>query len=393
MRETLQAEVAASKRVAMHLEIATALERVYAEELDRHLGELAHHFIEAAPLGEVDRAIDYATRAAVQARKRLAYEDAAVLYAKALDALELERAPDLDRRLELLLELGAAQTRAARVSDARATLKGAADLARQLDRLEQLCRAVLGMVLLGVAGQVDDELIGLLEEALDLVGPDDGPLRSQLLSGLAQELYWVDPAGRSNDLGIAALEMARRIDDPESLALALVRRQFTGGVGPEETRRRLRESDEMHDLAKRLGDRELELRAHAYRLRDRLELGDIDEVDADLAAYERLANELRQPAHLWHVPGMKAMRALVDGRFADAEPLIAEALAAGTRAEETVAEQFHGIQVALLMRLRRSDATTPARRARRRADGAGRALFGDPRVAVLARRHPRRART
>jgi class 3 adenylate cyclase len=112
----------------------------------------------------------------------------------------------------------------------------------------------------------------------------------------------------------------------------------------------------MHDLAKRLGDRELELRAHAYRLRDRLELGDIDEVDVDLAAYERLAKELRQPAHLWHVPGLKAMRAMVDGRFADAEPLIAEALAAGTRAEETVAEQFHGIQLALLMRLRRSEA-------------------------------------
>ncbi len=96
--------------------------------------------------------------------------------------------------------------------------------------------------------------------------------------------------------------MARRIDDPKSLALALVRRQFTGGVGPDETRRRLRESDEMHDLAKRLGDRELELRAHVYRLRDRLELGEIGEVDADLAAYERLANELRQPTHLWHVP-------------------------------------------------------------------------------------------
>jgi class 3 adenylate cyclase len=356
VRETLEAEVAASKRVAMHLEIARALEQVYADELDRHLGELAHHFIEAAPLGEADRAVDYATRAAAQARKRLAYEDAAVLYGRALETLELAREPDRERRLELLLELGAAQTRASRVSDARATLNAAADLARELDRPERMAQAVLGMVLLGVAGVVDDQLIELLNEALETVGPEDSPLRSQLLSGLAQELYWVDAAGRSNDVGVEALEMARRVGDPDSLAFALIRRQFTGGVGPEETRRRLRESDEMHDLAKRLGDRELELRAHAYRLRDRLELGDIGEVDVDLAAYERLAKELRQPAHLWHVPGLQAMRALVDGRFADAEPLIAEALAAGTRAEETVAEQFHGIQLALLMRLRRSDA-------------------------------------
>ena len=78
-------------------------------------------------------------------------------------------------------------------------------------------------------------LIALLEEALEAVGEGDSPLRSQLLSGLAQSLYWVDPAGRSDELGIEAVEMARRIDDSESLALALVRRQFTGGTGPGET--------------------------------------------------------------------------------------------------------------------------------------------------------------
>ncbi|MDX6583212.1 MAG: eukaryotic-like serine/threonine-protein kinase [Solirubrobacterales bacterium] len=356
VRETLQAEVAASKRVAMHLEIADALEQVYAGELDRHLGELAHHFIEAAPLGQVDRAVDYATRAAATASRRLAYEDAAVLYEKALEALELERKPDLDRRLGLLLDLGTAQTRASRVGDARATLDRAARLARELGRTDQMAQAVLGMTLLSVAGVVDDRLIELLNESLEAVGEQDSPLRSQLISGLAQELYWTDPAGRSDDLGLQALEMARRLGDSQSLAFALIRRQFTGAVGLEETRRRLRESNEMHDLGKRLGDRELELRAHVYRLRNRLELGEMHEVDADLAAFERLANELRQPTHLWHVPGLKAMRALIDGRFDDAERLIAEALEAGTRAEEPVSAQFQGTQIALLRRLRRSEA-------------------------------------
>ena len=123
VRETLQAEVPAARRVPMHLEIAEALEQVYADELDRHLGELAHHFIEAAPLGQVERAVDYATRAAARALERLAYEDAAVLYAKAIDALELAPEPDRRRRLELLLDLGHAQTKAARPDDARATLE------------------------------------------------------------------------------------------------------------------------------------------------------------------------------------------------------------------------------------------------------------------------------
>jgi class 3 adenylate cyclase len=356
VRETLEAEVAASRRVALHLEIGEALEHVHAGDLDRYVGELAHHFLEAAPLGDVERAVEYATRAAAKARQRLAYEDAAVLYAKALDALELGSEPGLDRRLALLLDLGSAQTRAARVNDARATLERAASLARELGRPEQMAQAALGITVLSIAGVVDDRLIELLTESLGAVGAQDSPLRSQLLSGLAQALYWTDPAGRSNDLGVEAVEMARRVGDSQSLALALIRRQFTGGIGPEETRRRLRESSELHDLGERLGDRELELRAHVYRLRDRLELGEMREVDADLAAFERLANELRLPTHLWHVPGLKAMRALVDGRFDDAELLIAEALAAGTRAEESVAAQFHGTQVALLRRLRRSEA-------------------------------------
>ncbi len=354
VRETLQAEVPVARRVPMHLEIAEALEQIYADELDRHLGELAHHFIEAAPLGQVERAVDYATLAAARALERLAYEDAAVLYAKAIDTLELAPEPDRRRRLELLLDLGLAQTKAARPDDARPTLESAARLARELDLPDDFARATLGMCVLSFAGVVEDELIELLTEALERIGPGDSSLRAQLLSGLAQELYWVDAAGRSNDLGLEALEMARRLGDPESLALALVRRQFTGTFGPEQTRRRLTESTELHDLAKRRGDRELELRSHVYRATGRLVLGEMREVDAELAAIERLATELRQPQWLWNVPLLQAMRALVDGRFSDAERLAAEANAGGQRAGEQVAGQFYATQIALLRRLRRS---------------------------------------
>ncbi len=354
VRETLQAEIPASRRLALQLEIGQALERVYAGELERHLGELAHHFLEAAPLGEVDRAVDYATHAAAQARARLAYEDAAALYERALEALELVPEADDRRRLDLLLALGEAQTKAAHAGDARATLERAAKLARRLGLPEQLARATLDICMLAVAGVVDEPLIELLEESLDAVGPGDSGLRSHLLSGLAQELYWVDAAGRSNELGLEALEMARRVGDPGALASALARRQFTGMIHPDQVRRRLAESDELHDLAKKLGDGELELRADLYRLSSRLQLGDIPGLDLDLAAVDHLAGQLRL-AHLqWNVPLLRATRALIDGRFDDAEVLSREAAAAGVRAEEPVAAQFHATQIALLRRLRRS---------------------------------------
>ena len=352
VRETLHAEIPSARRAVVHMEIAESIERACAGDTEGYLGELAHHFLEAGPAGDTGRAVDYATKAARQAFGGLAYEEAASLYAKALEALDLAGSRDSERRLKLLLKLGAAQTRAGRGPEARASLERAAKLARELDRPEDLANAALAICLLSEAGTLDEPLIALLEEALEAVGQEDSPLRSQLLSGLAQELYWVDAAGRSNDIGLEALEMARRIGDPQSLALALIRRQFTGGIGHEETQRRLRESKELHDLAKRMGNLELEVRAHVYRLRDWLELGETRQVDAELAAYQRLAAELRQPTFLWHVPLLRGMRALIDGRFEEAEQLANEALAGGERAQEPVATMFYAIQLSLLRRLR-----------------------------------------
>ncbi len=376
VRETLQAEVPAARRAVIHREIAEALEAVGSAGLDRDLGELAHHFLEAGAAGDSARAVDYATRAAARATARLAHEEAAGLYARALEALELATTDEPERELELLLALGESRRRAAEASEARPTFERAADLARTLDRPEDLARAALGICLLAEAGVIDDPLIALLTEALERVGERDSPLRSQLLSGLAAQLYWIDPAGRSNELGLEALEMARRLDDTETLALALIRRQFTGGVGVAEAQRRLRESGELHDLAKRHDDLELELRAHVYRLRDRLELGDIVGVDADLTAFERLAGELRQPNYQWQIPLLRAMRALINGRFDDAERLIGEARVGGERAQEPVAAMYHATQLSQLCRLRR------------RPDDVRRLAESPPLLGELAERYP-----
>ena len=354
VQETLHAEIPASRCASIHAEIADALEQIHAGGLEGHLGELAHHLLEAGSGADPTRTADYAARAARSAGERLAHEDAANLYGRALEALELGGAVDPERKLELLLARGRAEARAARQRDSRETLEQTAALARELGRAEDLARAVVALCVLAEAGVVDEPLIALLDEALEAVGADDSPLRSQLLGGLAQQLYWVDPAGRSADLGLEALEMARRIDHSSSLAMALTRRQFLGGVGPAETERRLGESAELHALAKRLGDLELEMRAHVYRLRDRLELGQIREVDAEMAAFERLARELQQPTHLWHIPLLQATRALIDGRFGDAERLSAQALEAGERAQEPVSAMFFAIQDMLIRRLRRS---------------------------------------
>jgi class 3 adenylate cyclase len=374
VRETLEAEIAAARRADLHRRIGEALEQLYPDPGESELPALAHHFLESASAGRAEEAIDYGRRAARQASASLAHEDAANLYGRVVETLELAPQPPPDELLAVLLDLGEAEVRAARQVSARGHLERAVELARTLGRGEDFGRAVLGICLVGEAGVLDERLIAMLEEALELAGPGDSTLRSQLLSGLAQELYWVDPAGRSDEVGTEALEMARRLGDPSSLALALIRRQFTGAAEPQEAVRRLAESNELHDLAKRLDDPELELRAHLYRLRNRLELGDTPAVDADLAAFERLAGLLRQPTMQWNVPLLRGMRALIDGRFDDAARLCEEAVAAGRRAQEPVSVMFGTIQDALRLRLRRSpdDAAELERMVERLADLAER---------------------
>jgi class 3 adenylate cyclase len=348
VRETLYAEVKGAKRVDLHRSIAEVLEGFYADDPEPHLDELARHFLEAAPAGEAEKAVDYATRAGRQAIRQLAYEEAAEDFAQALEIAEMQ--PESDERglCELLLELGEAQTKAGRFGAARQTFVRAADLSRT-PAPDLLVRAVLGVSALSEEGGTDEEIVSLIEEALAALDEGDSAARAELLSQLSHEYYWVDLAGKAAPLGEEAVEMARRVGEPKALALALSRRLFVtlgSRSGPE----RVTIADEIRQLGERSGDRELTLRSHIYLLREHLELGDIPAVDRELEAYARLAGELRIPQHLWHVPLLRGMRAMIDGRLEEAEQLAEEARRGGERAEEALHRQFYAIQLALLRR-------------------------------------------
>jgi class 3 adenylate cyclase len=144
--------------------------------------------------------------------------------------------------------------------------------------------------------------------------------------------------------------MARRLDDDKTLARVLSRANFID-VTAEAARRGIDQNTEVLELARRVGDRELELRSHGILLRDHLQLGDIRAVDRELAAIERLAEEMRQPQHLWRVKLWRGMRALIDGRFEEAERLAKEARQGGEAAGEPAALQFFSIQASLIYRL------------------------------------------
>ena len=350
VRETLYAELTGPRRIEVHRRIGEALEQLHGADPDPPVAELARHFIEAAPAGESAKAITYAQRAASQASARFAHEDAAAHYGRALEVLDYASDPDPGRRLALLLELGEAQRRAGRFVPARGTFERAAEIARELGDALSLGRAALGVSALSEVGGVDEAILALLRDALDAVGGEDSALRVELLGAIGTELVWRDPQGEAAAVGREAVEMARRLGDPGTLASALARQTFLMAATPDAPRMQVTNSEELIELAERAGNRELAVRGHVYRLVALLALGDVPEADIELDTYAHSAEELRQPQHLWHVPLLRGMRAAMEGRFDDAERLADEARRGGERAQEPLSAQLYALQMAVLRR-------------------------------------------
>ncbi|MBI1885646.1 MAG: AAA family ATPase [Chloroflexi bacterium] len=336
IQETLYQGLSAPRRRQLHRRVAEALEALYAADPEPHVAELANHFCQAAPGGDVEKAVDYAARAGRRALSQVAYQEASRHYAMALGALDLKEKPDEAERCELLLTLAEAQRRAGETRQAMESCEQAAQAARKLGSPNLLARAALDFGRTGaVAGRDEEGQVGLLEEALDALEDTDSALRARVMARLAIALtapagFQTEALGRGLSLSQQAVDMARRVGDPTALAYTWNARRFVY-LDPESLDERLESATELFQLAEDAGDKEMALEWRHWRLIDLLELGDIEAVDVEIEAYSSLAQELRQPHFLRVTAILQAMRALLVGRFEDTERLAQEALAIGQR--------------------------------------------------------------
>jgi hypothetical protein len=157
---------------------------------------------------------------------------------------------------------------------------------------------------------------------------------------MAVTLYHFPDAQASRiTLSHEAVEMARRIGDPATLALALHSRHWALW-DPPHPEARLAVATELARTASDIGARELVLQAVAWRVGAQLELADIDAVRREIKTYARLADELRQPMYQWWTPMFRAMLAMLRGEFVQGERLAREGAALGERVQSEVARQI-----------------------------------------------------
>ena len=359
VRSTLYEELPTTTRLRLHRRIGLALEGRGGTALP----ELAHHFVEAAPLGVVARAVKYARQAGDGARQGLAFEEAASHYERALAALDLGddaglRGAGPSQRCDLQIALGDAlnHTRDRRY---REVLAAAAESARRLGDRRRLAEVAVAHNL-GFArpvGRTDDAVVALAEEALAGLPPGDDPLRARLLAVVGLELAWSLDADRRRELLRQATAMAHRIGDRRVLTKVLVLRRWAD-TDPDQLPSRMSGAHELIALAEELGDAEAAAIGYAWLAMGHYEDGDVAGSLAALEAAQDYAGQLRNPVLEAELTEGRTIIALLLGRLDDARRLMHIARDLATEVgmpQRTVVGHFVGQSVLLHYELGESE--------------------------------------
>jgi tetratricopeptide (TPR) repeat protein len=343
LRDAVYEALSSAQRLALHQAVGDAFEQLAESAPDRYVGELAHHFLIAAPAGDA-RFVPYVMAAARRALARMAFEEAVALYQRAVDGLGFVQ-PDERRRCELLLGLAEAKEWANDTAGSRAVFEQAAEVARRLDATDLFLRAALGVGAVAArkftAAPRCAAAPELLREALTRIDSGDVIARARLLSRLALHSLTTGQRAEAGAQSLDAVAMARESGDTEALGQALTARHAVL-LGPDGIDERRAIALELQELGHRTGNRELLMRGHALHFTVLFELGDLLEAERALAAHRTLTESSGDPFELWVSTVWRAACALHRGEYADAERLANEAYGLVTRVPGLHTDELYG---------------------------------------------------
>lgn len=351
IRETIYDEINLPRRLRLHACARRTIEALYPYDLDEHAAQLAHHSHQASPIDGAGEAVAYALRAGRAAARMAAYEEEVGCYRRALECLDPKNTEDRAHACSLSLALGDAYRKLGHGTPALKCFQRAATIAEELHDPERYAEAALGVEATRWRTALPGEpSMALLKNALDAIPETDSPLRARLLGSLARaSSYTVGGAGAAPWVA-EAIEMARRIEDPWVLCCVLDDGVVTLRRHPDRAETRLEYCREQLRLAERLGNPVRAAEAHSTLRSELLESGNIDEFDRMRSRYQTLVDELREPHYTYQAAFVRAMRALLAGRFGEVERLARAAFEIGRGIEHADADGVLAMQMFTLYR-------------------------------------------
>ena len=290
VRDTLVARLPVSRRARLHARAAAAI-----ADGPGHETELARHWLASGPV-HAAQAWRAAERAAQVSLAAYAHDEAADLLHRALDSLDADPDASDHDRWRLLTALAVAHRWGGRWADLTAAAGQAIEVATRLDDAAALAEAAT-LTLRGAHwqsarhGGQHAEIVEALRRSLATLPAGDSPLRARCLVALAGELYYVSGPDERRALCDDAVQMARRLDDPEVLLdtyLGAAMALWFPGTEAE----RLQLVEAALECARDLGDLTAEVSARTQLAHIRAALGRPDlmwqEYDVARPAAERL---------------------------------------------------------------------------------------------------------
>lgn len=323
VRDVLYERLPVRERAEGHWLAALALGRASPEPGGSTIAEIAFHMYRGVSAGDAMEAIAACERAGRDASARLAFEDAALQYSRAIELSESSATIDDASRCDLFTALGIEQIRSGDRNGGRANLQVAASLARSTNDGSRFARVALASFpgfFAVEAGAPDEAVIELLREALVRVDFSEPATRALLLGRLAMALAWSE-GGRERERHCEeATSIAAGICAPALTIQTLLARWFAQWE-PAQFEERWSIADSLMEQARLHGDDETLLLCRLFWVTCLLERSEMGEFRRQVTVFEEAAAKLAQPEARWYAALLRAVLALHEGRLAEAEAL------------------------------------------------------------------------
>ena len=224
IRQVFYSELSAARRQRLHCQIAQSLEGLYAEGLEAHVLEIAHHLVRAGPAADADTVLRYARRAADQAFRVSAWGEAAHYYGAALSAGESSARLSTPDRAELHYLAGLAYYRDQDVGPCIDHYETAIAAYRQAGDVRGLARALMEKTRAHntFASVPYGTLLDTraLEDTLAALGESEPGLRGGLLAVMSEVYRSAKQTDKAEDMARQALDIGQHIADDRLCAYA-----------------------------------------------------------------------------------------------------------------------------------------------------------------------------
>jgi DNA-binding CsgD family transcriptional regulator len=323
VRDAIEHALGTADRVRLHRLAADAIEQHPGASSGPPVFDLARHWAVAAVVGERARAAGWIRRAAEEAMRRLAYEEAARLFRQTLDMGGAEL--DGQDRCTLLLAAGTAAHLSADLGGRLDACLEAADLARAIGQPDLLAEAALVMEPVGRPG-FDLATRRLCEEAIAALGAQPASLSARVTARLAESFAYLREIDQARPASEQALALAEQGGDPLAVAAALRARQLVCS-GPDGLDERAQLADRMLALSRHTRQAGVEVWARLWQIDASFERGDLGRVASEIDALARCVREIQGPRERFEVLRCQAALAQAQARFIDARRMADEAFA------------------------------------------------------------------